>query len=116
MIDSIPGFGPDDVISFDGFTIKCSDLEKILKKVNRDSNFSAQFHNLINNNGMQLSRDLNLKWGVGVDCQSLKLNDPVWRAGKLKLRLFIDFIPVEPEPEIPLESPLDEIRQMLDDN
>jgi hypothetical protein len=116
MIDSIPGFSSDDVISFDGFTIKCSDLEKILKKVNRDGSFSAQFHNLINNNGMQLNRDLNLKWGVGVDCQSLKLNDPVWRAGKLQLRLFMDFIPVEPEPEIPLESPLDEIRQMLDDN
>jgi hypothetical protein len=34
--------------------------------------------------------------------------------------LCLDFIPVEPEPEpekeISLESPLDEIRQMLDDN
>jgi hypothetical protein len=121
MTNNIPGFSTEDVISFDGFTIKCSDLEKILKEISADRNFSDNFHSCISNRSMQINRSTwGEKWGVGIDCQSLKLDDPIWRTGKLRLRLCLDFIPVEPEQkpesEIPIESPLDEIRQMLDDN
>jgi hypothetical protein len=123
MTNNIPGFSTEDVISFDEFTIKCSDLDRILKEISVDGNFSSNFHAAISNRSVQVNRNKwSEKWGLGVDCQSLKLSDPVWRGGKLRLRLCLDFIPVEPEPapepekEIPLESPLDEIRQMLDDN
>lgn len=57
-----------------------------------------------------------LQWfGDGERCKILKAGSSGWQEGKLKLKMnfTLEFIPDEPEPEV---SPLDEVRQELQQN
>lgn len=59
------------------------------------------------------------KWfGEGVDCELLKLGAKGWQKGKLRVKLTVEFCPEQPEIEESQtnnqsESPLDDIRQMI---
>jgi len=62
----------------------------------------------------------------GIDCEVLKLGAKDWQKGKIKIRVSLEFCPNEPDveetsanrqPEISKsESPLDDIRQMMNGN
>ena len=54
----------------------------------------------------------------GVDCELLKFGAKGWEKGKIRVKLTVEFCPDEPEVEATstnnqLESPLDDIRQMI---
>ena len=57
----------------------------------------------------------------GVDCEILSLGSGDWKKRKIKFTLLVEFLPDEPEiPCLPAsnaqsESPLDDIRQMLNE-
>lgn len=65
-------------------------------------------------------------FGEGINCEILKLGAKGWGKGKIRIRFSVDFCPEEPEfehttasnePEISLpESPLDDIRRMMNEN
>lgn len=62
----------------------------------------------------------------GTDCEILRLGAKGWQNGKVRIRVSLEFCPDEPaakempssnEPEIsPPESPLDDIRRMIENN
>jgi hypothetical protein len=121
MTKNIPDFNSEDVISFGSFTIKCKDLQNALSSIYDRRSFFDQFNNDLRTYSVNISDNKRDEWGTGVTCEVLRLNDPTWRSGKIKLSMTLDFIPDDPEKDIEIsaqkaESPLDEIRQMLDDN
>lgn len=122
MTKNLPDFESNDVISFQGFTIRICDFQQALEKTAESTYFSRQFHDALTNQQVRIDSQYRDRWDEGIDCEALKLSDPSWRPGKLKLRLCLDFIPEEPAlspetitSETP-ESPLDEIRNMLSDS
>jgi len=62
----------------------------------------------------------------GIDCEILKLGAKDWQKGKIKIRVSLEFCPNEPDVEETIgsnqsefnkpESPLDDIRQMMNEN
>ena len=50
----------------------------------------------------------------GLKCEVLQPGEH-WQKGKLRVKVAIEFVHDAPEADLPLESPLDEIRQMMDD-
>ncbi len=56
------------------------------------------------------------RWFVdGIDFELLGIGGKKWQKGKMRLKLTVEFCPDEPTAD-PLESPLDDIRQMLNGN
>jgi hypothetical protein len=66
----------------------------------------------------------NSKWlNEGKDCEILRIGSNGWQKGKMRIKVIVEFQPDEPEipetqndrkPEIvPPESPLDDLRQMM---
>jgi hypothetical protein len=56
----------------------------------------------------------------GIECEILKFNSDGWKKGKLRIKVTLQFCPDEPEieetPEIKEpESPLDDLRRMIND-
>ncbi|MBW4657165.1 MAG: hypothetical protein KME15_00690 [Drouetiella hepatica Uher 2000/2452] len=57
----------------------------------------------------------------GTNCEVLSLGSGDWKKGKIKFTVLVEFLPDEPEiPYLPVsnaqvESPLDDIRQMLNE-
>ncbi|MGA9380612.1 MAG: KGK domain-containing protein [Phormidium sp.] len=71
--------------------------------------------------------DLSDKWFyTGIDCEILKPGAKNWQKGKVRIRVSLEFCPDEPEIEEeslsnqlgvdPPESPLDDLRRMMNDN
>jgi KGK domain len=117
MTKNIPDFNSEDVISFGNFTIKCKDLQRVIESISENEHFAQIFHSQLKNKSVNISDKVQGKWGQGIECETLRPGDPAWRNGKIKLCLSLEFTPDEPEEEMEsIESPLDEIRQMLDDN
>lgn len=50
----------------------------------------------------------------GLDCEILKIGAKGWQSGKLKIKVTLEFIPDEPNITEP-ESPLDDIRRMINE-
>lgn len=58
----------------------------------------------------------NYKWfSEGKDCEILRIGGKGWEKGKLRIKLTLEFDPDEPETK-QQESPLDDLRQMLNEN
>jgi hypothetical protein len=56
------------------------------------------------------------KWiEEGLDCELLNLGDSQWKKGKVRVKMSVEFIPDEPESS-DYQSPLDEIRQEMQQN
>jgi hypothetical protein len=70
--------------------------------------------------------DLPDKWfNTGIDSEILKLGAKNWQKGKVRIRVSLEFCPDEPEIEeivsnqlevAPPESPLDDLRRMMNGN
>ncbi len=56
------------------------------------------------------------KWlDEGIMCEVLKIGATEWQKGKIRIQVTVEFIADEPEMQKP-ESPLDEIRQAINQN
>ena len=70
--------------------------------------------------------DHSIWFGQGVACEILSPENNGWKKGKVRIKVTLEFCPDEPEiPEIPVsnnpeinksESPLDDIRQMMNED
>jgi len=128
--------GNDDVISFGSELYKFgkfkSALESVKGKVADVIIESVESQGIKGINIYELPNrgsayKVNLKWfDKGKDCEVLKISSKGWQKGKLRIKLALEFCPDEPEveeksvsnePETSQpESPLDDIRQMINQN
>lgn len=126
-------FEPDDLLSFQAYRDRSWEVEE--EKIIRASQFiqgmDAIWQNKIPHSFSEaLITMLGLKvlgcldwFREGVDCAVLKLGSKNWCKGKLRISIAIDFIPDQIDTETQTEkitdeqaeSPLDEIRQMMND-
>ena len=116
ILDSDEG---DVVIDFDGYILKASQLDIALSKVILDNgNLNHLNHELKTINSRVLpSVKKPENWvSNGVDCQILKPGKN-WQEGKLRMKVYLEFCPDEPEIEETEikepESPLDDLREKM---
>lgn len=85
------------------------------------------FYNGIINSLSDYERDLGDKWfDVGLNCETLSPGAKGWQKGTVRIKVTLEFCPDEPEieetppneqPEISEpESPLDDLRQLINQN
>ncbi|HBE18503.1 MAG TPA: KGK family protein [Cyanobacteria bacterium UBA11149] len=100
-------------------TFKVSELLKaIITKIINTDNICTNAAN----SKRRHHQEIHEWWDEGIDCEVLTCDGKGWQKGKVRLAL--EFIPDEPEVEeisvsnqlfLP-ESPLDDLRQMMNDN
>lgn len=124
----------NDVLSFDPGTYKAGKVRQGFKEILRGA-FAQTICDLLRQHGLQINPVLqrgaggkfyryDCKWfDEGMDCEILKIGAKDWQKGKFRLKVTLEFIPDEPEVEgrsanneqkiNEPESPLDDLRQML---
>ncbi|MBD2580223.1 KGK domain-containing protein [Oscillatoria sp. FACHB-1406] len=112
----IPGFKDEDIIAFKDSLVKLGKFINILDTA------TNQFNELLKTSFADNKLNLDIRFNEsctyehrfmserGVDVEILKLKDPRWQKGKIRMKLVVEFIPDEPE-KVESESPLDDIRQ-----
>ncbi len=122
----------DDVVSFNSRIFKVGNIVQVIKSAFGHPLETALNQQLKSQNveiqtefyALEVENGRNKKWfGEGIDCEILKIGAKGWQKGKLRIRVTVEFCPDEPEiPETPVsnspeinksESPLDDIRQMM---
>lgn len=121
--------GNDDVLAFGDTTFKVGKFQEALNKSFGNS-VGSKLTSELSCQGVKLDDETfsSSKWGYdpysrwfdqGVDCEILNLGAKKWKKGKVKIKISIEFYVAEEadsknEPEISEpESPLDDLRQML---
>lgn len=122
--------GDDDVISFSEQMIKISKFKRALdwSKQNMIDSFvkslesqgvkGVQIYEGVSwgPGGTRMQQSANDKWSSeGKDCEILKIGSKGWQKGKFRVKVSLEFEPEEPETKEP-ESPLDDLRRMMNDN
>jgi hypothetical protein len=108
-----------DVVSFGDDLCKISKLRKSI--YNSLDELANKFHDSvldgtnINAENIPIASDYREWFDKGVDCEILQLGSKDWKKGKIKVNFTIEFCPDEPEEKQP-ESPLDDIRKMINEN
>ncbi|MCL1465425.1 KGK domain-containing protein [Argonema galeatum] len=124
--------GDDDVLSFGDETFKVHRFKTAINKSFDSSMGEKLTEHLKKYQGIPIERavcpnnnyDEYAKWFKdGIDCEILNLGSKSWKKGKVKIKISLEFYAEEQEtekrdssnqPEIPQpESPLDDLRQML---
>ncbi len=142
---SLKSCGKDDVLSFTGAMFKVERLEAEVNNLLSDHRLGEEFTKLLKDKNLNIHLGSNVsissngrvqkidiyphQWFTdGIDCEVLKLGAKSWQKGKVKIKLKVslEFCPDEPDieetlgnnqPEInQTESPLDDIRQMINEN
>lgn len=125
----------NDVLSFGDNTFK---VGKFRKAVNQSFgyNMGATISNELRSQGVQIPQEIlipngnpqdYLRWfGKGIDCEVLNLGSKSWKKGKVRIKISVEFYVEEQEAvETPSsdkpgtalpESPLDDIRRMMNEN
>ena len=138
---NITDFNEDDILAFESASseerlVKASKFKQAVDEV-LDCLVKNAFANSVDPQNLRIYTDLNLdasstynqavfilgqnhEQEEGVDCKVFRLGSTGWQKGKVKLSFSLNFIPDESEPEKLLsvgqsESPLDDIRQMLNE-
>jgi len=140
----LPGYGNDDVFSFESNTkpvpvmFKVSKfrdaMEKAFQSCQQLADVVSEF---LKSQGVHIDTGIkmngrsscnnNLMWfGEGIDCEVLKLGAKGWQKGKVRIRVSLEFHLEQPaiketsaNNEIEIvhpESPLDQLRQMMNEN
>jgi len=107
----LPDYGDDEVLAFNANLVKVGKFRDLVKFAFNDPNqIPAKIFELFWSNGV----NVNLKdaFGNGLDGEVLKIGAKGWQKGKLRIKVSLEFYPDEPEISEP-ESPLDDIRQMI---
>lgn len=136
-ISDLTDLHDDEVLMFENELIKATKLKQAL-----DGAFSRKVQDAIEEvlNSHDVKVNVEKKWNhlgrgsssytygknswfqEGVSCEVLKLGAPQWKKGKLRLKVSLEFLPdeledqeVKSETDGTNESPLDSIRQMMND-
>ena len=128
----LENYKDDDVCSFGSTMFKVGKLRQVMESAIAQSLEPAvaksfESHQLQINTikyDTQLSRNIQQQWfRGGIDCETLKIGAKGWQKGKVKIRVFVEFCPDEPEVEetpennesetSKPESPLDDLRRQL---
>jgi len=123
--------GDDDVLSFGDVTFKVSKFKTAVNQ-SFNSRMGSQLSSELNSQEVRINHavspnnnyDEYAKWFKdGIDCEILNLGSKSWKKGKVKIKISLEFYAEEQETEetgssnqpeiIPPESPLDDLRQML---
>lgn len=114
-------FGENDVLSFSQTNMcKFGKFKDELSQVIDGDAIADLFVNKLSQKGIQGSpvylathQTQNRLWmNEGKKCEILKIGAKDWMKGRIKIRVIVEFEPETPEP---LESSLDDIRQMIND-
>ncbi|MBE9228154.1 KGK domain protein [Phormidium sp. LEGE 05292] len=116
-------FGEHDVISFDDEMTKFGKFKESLKSafVGILGNKLVESLECQKIKGTKIydgsrSDFTNWKWFTeGKDCEILKIGAKGWQKGKIRVRVTLEFEPEQPEIIEP-ESPLDDLRRMMNEN
>ena len=131
----LQNFGNDDVVCSASTMFKVIKLKEAMKKAFRGS-VQIALNEVLKSEEIEINKkfyDSNQRsnrtkdWlSEGVDCEILKIGAKGWKKGKLRISVSLDFCPDEPDVEETLgnnqpeinqtESPLDDIRQMINEN
>ncbi|OKH33931.1 hypothetical protein NIES2119_21800 [[Phormidium ambiguum] IAM M-71] len=108
----------DDVIQFSNAIHKVGQLKTAMKlAVNNQDNLPCTLYSALHKQGFKLE-DLAATQKLlidGLDAEILKIGAKGWQKGKIRVRVTLEFEPDEPETNEP-ESPLDDLRRMMNEN
>ena len=107
----LPECGDDDVLAFNADLVKVGKFRDLVKFAFNDPNqIPDTLFGLLRTNGVYINpQDA---FGKGLDGEILKIGAKGWQKGKLRIKVSLEFYPDEPEISEP-ESPLDDLRQMI---
>ena len=127
---SLQNYSADDVVSFGSAMFKVGQFRQAIGTALTGS-LQTTLNETLKAQGLQINTNIYLPntkhrseqywFREGINCEILKIGSKGWRKGKVRLRVSLEFCPDEPEidetapsNEIPQpESPLDDIRQMM---
>lgn len=121
----LPDYSDDDVLMFNETTmLKVAKFRNAVKKAFNHSQPQNLHSTLIQQDNINVS--MSNCFTEGVKCEALKVGSKGWKKGKMRIRVSLEFCPDEPDIEEALESnqlvsnqsesPLDDIRQMMNGN
>ncbi len=111
----------DDVIGSRDWTYKVSKLKQALENIGSNTNFLVALWNGLRKEKINyVERDgyyITESCTEGMDAEILNLGSKSWKKGKLKFKLSVEFYVEEEEIEEikEPESPLDDLRRMIND-
>lgn len=113
----LPEYGDDDVLSFaSGEMFKVGKFREALKSVCTEQNKVPYYlHTVLNEKGIRIVGGAPTTKAMlehGIDGEVLRIGAKGWQKGKWRIKVSLEFSPDEPEISQP-ESPLDDIRQMM---
>lgn len=132
----LPDCGDDDVLQFRSEMLRVGKVRKAVQNA-FDDEVAQTLSDSLKSQGVNIapeSQIINdeihifhwLWFREGIDCELLKIGAKGWQKGKVRIRLTLEFCPDDSEvagtvasndPEIaPSESPLDDIRRMMNEN
>jgi hypothetical protein len=125
---NLANFNSDDVISFGNTTYKIGIFQKAATR-SFSNRVGGSLSNELQSRGISIPEKL-IKSGQnsepytsfftdGIACEVLQVGSSGWKKGRVRFKMSVEFIPDEPElvetPPQNNESPLDDIRQMLNE-
>ncbi|MGI8505169.1 MAG: KGK domain-containing protein [Hassallia sp.] len=116
----LPNYGDDDVCSSsDNAMFKVGKLRQTIKQAFIGS-IQKALNDVLKSAVLEFYTHTKDWLGDGIDCEILKIGAKGWQKGKIKIRVNVEFCPDEPEIEEALEitepeSPLDDIRRMINE-
>ena len=127
---SLQNCDEDDVLSFGDDTFKVSKFKRAVKRA-FGNDLGYQFSRQFSSHGIKINDAILAPQGVnepyarwfndGIDCEILQIGSKGWQKGKVRIKVSVEFyleedsekLVSEPsEIELP-ESPLDDLRQMI---
>lgn len=121
---SLSNCSNDDALSVKDKVFKIIQIKEAIKK-SFSGELSNELYNALNNCGVSIDpggylvgnkfyRCHNQWFNQGINCEILKPGSQGWQTGKLKIKVILEFIPDQPN-ITELESPLDDLRRMMND-
>jgi hypothetical protein len=109
----INDYGDGDVVAFMASMHKLGKFKAAIKNMSQQGGSLRQYLN----DELNFALDVEAEWvEPGADCEILRVGGKDWQKGKIKVEITVKFYPDEPEVEEinQAESPLDDIRLMMD--
>lgn len=108
----------DDVIQFSNSIHKIGQLKTAMElAINNENKLPSTLYSALREQGI-ISVNLaptQKMLGDGLDAEVLKIGAKGWQKGKIRVKISVEFEPEEPETNEP-ESPLDDLRRMMNEN
>ncbi len=110
---SLQDCGNDDVLCFGNNTFKVGRFRNTVNE-SFGIGFGISLTNELKSKGIVVNSAHTNWFTQGIDCEILNLGSKSWKKGKVKIKISVEFYVENEESEIKQpESPLDDLRQML---